>query len=176
MNKRRVANWLQRFPPLLWGMRLAQRLLAPRQYVGAVGAVFNDEGHVLLVEHVFRTDFPWGLPGGWVERGEHPMDTVRREIEEELKLQVDVKRLLFTAPVGTTPKSSAPKHLGLAFYCRSATTPVVLTPEIISVAWVDPQKIEQELAPFQHQAILMGKQAFDHERAAVVSEHQDVVL
>ena len=56
--------------------------------MGAVAAVFDDAGKVLLVEHVFRTDYPWGLPGGWVAPGEAPVDAVRREIEEELQLQV----------------------------------------------------------------------------------------
>ena len=70
--KRRLADWLQRFPPLRWGLKLAVWLFAPRHQVGAVGVVFNNAGQVLLVEHVFRPDYNWGLPGGWVERGESP--------------------------------------------------------------------------------------------------------
>src|SRR5467141_1565679 len=103
VDKRRMAGWLRNFPPMFWGMKLAVRLFAPRQCVGAVGVVFNQAGQVLIVEHVFRTDFPWGLPGGWIECGENPADTVRREIEEELKLKVEVKRLLFSEQVGLVP-------------------------------------------------------------------------
>jgi ADP-ribose pyrophosphatase YjhB (NUDIX family) len=128
-----------------------------------VGAVFNDAGQVLLVEHVFRTDFPWGLPGGWIELGENPTDAVQREIEEELHLQVQVKQLLFCEPVGLAPKSTHPPHLGLAFYCCLTAGECVLTPEILSFEWVDPRRIRQVLSPFQRKAVLMAQQVFDRD-------------
>lgn len=89
--KRQLAGWLRCFPPLRWLLVLVVRLLAPRHYVGAAGVIFNDAGQILLIEHVFRPHFPWGLPGGWVEYGESPAETVRRE---ELGLRVEVKQLL----------------------------------------------------------------------------------
>ena len=92
--KRQLAGWLRRFAPLRWLLALAVRLFAPRHYVGAAGVIFNEAGQMLLIEHVFRPHFPWGLPGGWVEYGETPAETVRREVEEELGLRVEVKQLL----------------------------------------------------------------------------------
>ena len=67
-----LANWPRRCTPLRWVLKAAVRTLTPTHYVGAVAAIFDDAGRVLLVEHVFRTDYPWGLPGGWVSRGEPP--------------------------------------------------------------------------------------------------------
>jgi ADP-ribose pyrophosphatase YjhB (NUDIX family) len=91
--KRQLATLLRRFTPLRWLLALAVRLFAPRHYVGAAGVVFNEMGQILLIEHVFRAHFPWGLPGGWVEHGETPAETVRREVEEELGLRIEVKQL-----------------------------------------------------------------------------------
>ena len=45
-------------------------------------------GHqVLLVQHTYGTP-EWDLPGGGVKRGEQPSDAARREIREELGLDL----------------------------------------------------------------------------------------
>jgi ADP-ribose pyrophosphatase YjhB (NUDIX family) len=144
-------------------MKLAARVIAPRQCVGAVGAVVNSTGDVLLVEHVFRTDFPWGLPGGWVKAGENPRDAVRREIREELKIEVDVQHLLCSEQVGLTKMSTHPRHLGLAYYCRYISGECVIGTEVQSVEWVDANRIRQELAPFQRKAIELAREVFDRQ-------------
>ena len=146
-----------------WGLRLVMRVVAPRQWVGAVGAVFNPLGEVLLLEHVFRTDYPWGLPGGWVERREDPADTVRREIAEELHLEVEVRCLLHCAPVAAIATSAAPPHLGLGYFCRLAGGSAVVASEILASEWVDPLKINRELAPFQRRVIELGLERFNLE-------------
>ena len=124
IDGRRLSMWLRRYAPLRWALKIAVRLVAPRHYVGAVAAVFDDAGNVLLVEHVFRTDYPWGLPGGWVEPGEAPVDAVRREIQEELQLQIDVKELLSVARISPTVMANHPSHLGLAYYARLSAGPL----------------------------------------------------
>ena len=169
--KRRLAAWLRHFTPLRWGLKLAVRLFAPRHLVGAVGVVFNDAGQVLLAEHVFRPNYNWGLPGGWIEHGENPANTVRREIEEELGLKVDVRRLLLCESQGDEPKGSTPRSLSLAFYCRLADDDDMLdnvTPrhnvyEILSIKWVDPEMIEWK-TPLDKKVVELAKEEFDRER------------
>lgn len=59
--------------------------------IGAFAIILNQEGHVLLVH---RTDFDfWNLPGGRMEEGESPADTVVREVKEETGYDVRVDRL-----------------------------------------------------------------------------------
>jgi 8-oxo-dGTP pyrophosphatase MutT (NUDIX family) len=152
-RKRRFSGMLRNRALLRAMLRIAAWFKAPRQPVGAVGVVFDDLGRVLLVEHVFRTDFPWGLPGGWVERGEDPRDTVRREVQEELGLSVDVGSLLLSEQIGLTEKSTHPPHLGLAFACRLLSGTCRVSSEVVSVEWVSPGEIQQQLAPFQSKAI-----------------------
>ena len=75
-----------------WGVR---RMNA-RFTVTAAGVVCNDEGQVLLLRHVFRPGSGWGLPGGFIEAGEHPQEGLRRELHEEIGLDVDRLELFET--------------------------------------------------------------------------------
>jgi 8-oxo-dGTP pyrophosphatase MutT (NUDIX family) len=114
-----------------WTVAIAQalwRLRRPRFSVGAVGVVFNDSGQVLLVEHVFHPYTPWGLPGGWVERGENPRDAVRRELGEELELEVEVGSVV-SAELGFS------RHLDLAFLCHPLNDVGRLCGEIADFRW-----------------------------------------
>jgi 8-oxo-dGTP pyrophosphatase MutT (NUDIX family) len=170
ITKQQLADWLQRFPFLRWGLKVAVRMFVPRHHVGAVGVVFNNAGQVLLVEHVFRPQYSWGFPGGWVERGEDPADTVRREVEEELGLKVVVRRLLLCRLQGYESKTHIPPGFGLAYYCRLADEKddILPTPrnayEILSVQWVDPEIIEQRLTALDRKAVALAKEEFDREQ------------
>lgn len=62
--------------------RLAKPATPPRHLVSYFVVV--DDGHVLLVDH--RNAQLWLPAGGHVEAGEHPRDTVVRELAEELGL------------------------------------------------------------------------------------------
>jgi 8-oxo-dGTP pyrophosphatase MutT (NUDIX family) len=171
--KRRLANLIRRSSLLRWGLRLGVQLFIPRQHVGVVGALFNEAGQVLLVEHVFRPYFPWGLPGGWIGRGEDPALAVEREYQEELGMQIQVGSLLLCQPQGG--RFGVPPGLGLAYYCRlkneeSANVALADTSfgqdayELLAAKWIEPEKIEWTLTPIDRRAIELGQQVFARER------------
>ncbi|MFE8018038.1 NUDIX domain-containing protein [Streptomyces antibioticus] len=56
--------------------------------------VTDEVGRVLLVHPTYRKDGSWLLPGGVVEAGEHPHVTCRREIAEELGLDLPLSAVL----------------------------------------------------------------------------------
>jgi len=68
-----------------WTMRLAHT----RFTVTAGAVIFNDKREVLLLKHRFRAGSGWGLPGGFMEQGEQPIDTLRRELREEMGLEIE---------------------------------------------------------------------------------------
>jgi ADP-ribose pyrophosphatase YjhB (NUDIX family) len=150
---RRIRHIAAEFPPARWLVRGAARIVAPRHRVGAVGAVFDDRGRVLIVEHAFRTDFPWGLPGGWVERGEDPRHAVERELQEELKLDAEVRDLVLCETVGRVRTSTHPVHLGFAYYCRLRSGGQAMSLEVLGFEWADPARITRDLSAFQRTAI-----------------------
>jgi 8-oxo-dGTP diphosphatase len=67
------------------GLRLWWLIANP--VVTGVKCVLVDGDRVLLVRHSYGRPH-WDLPGGTVKRDEQPLDTARREIEEELGIQI----------------------------------------------------------------------------------------
>ncbi|MET7290824.1 NUDIX hydrolase [Streptomyces griseoloalbus] len=63
-------------------------------WLGAAAIITDEVGRVLLVHPTYRKDGSWLLPGGVVEPGEHPHVTCRREITEELGLDLPLSAVL----------------------------------------------------------------------------------
>lgn len=64
------------------------------QVVGVGGLILNEKGEVLLIKRIDGM-FPewnekWGIPGGHVEFGEDPKETLYRELKEELGVRVKI--------------------------------------------------------------------------------------
>lgn len=91
----RLALWLWRAPLPGW-LRALLMWTFNAKFVATVAAVLlNEQGEVLLFHHTYRRDFPWALPGGWLERGEDPELAIAREIHEEAGFSVRILRPLW---------------------------------------------------------------------------------
>ena len=74
-----------------WGV-----LLTESRFTVTVGAVVTDAtGRVLLLEHRFRPGGGWGIPGGFIQSGEQPEAAIRRELREEVGLEVEQVEIAF---------------------------------------------------------------------------------
>ncbi len=147
ISKRRVAAAVKRFPLVLSVMHTVWRLTRPRFSAGVIGVLFNAQGEVLIVEHVYHPYPQWGLPGGYVDRGEDPRDALAREFREELELQVEVGR---SSPSNAHDVHG--DHLDLAFLCHSDDQVGTLCNELLDYRWVAPEQLP-EIDPFQRNAI-----------------------
>lgn len=75
---------------------------------GAAGALLIDNvGRILLVERVYDTVWPWGLPGGIIEADESPLGACFREIREELGIDPVIEHLAAVDWVPTRPPKTA---------------------------------------------------------------------
>ena len=133
---RRLAGFLRRNPWVIASARGAWRLTRPKFSVGVVGVVFNDDNQVLMVEHVFHPYIPWGLPGGWVERNEHPAVGVCRELQEELSLTVTAGPIIAADLIGSA-------HLDLAYLCLAQGPVGKLSYELLQYGWYAPDDLPQ---------------------------------
>src|SRR4051812_30757947 len=70
--------------------------LQPLRRIAAYGICADEDDRILLVRASSRSGTPgvWSLPGGAVDHGEHPFDTVVRETAAETGLSVGVSRLV----------------------------------------------------------------------------------
>ena len=80
------------------GYRIAHRLLRSwwfiaRPHTSGVKCVLTDGDRVLLVRHTYGNT-EWDLPGGGIHKGEEPVEAARREMEEELGVQLENPRPL----------------------------------------------------------------------------------
>lgn len=92
-----------------WGVRLTQ----PRFTVTAGAVVSDERGRVLLLRHVFRRGSGWGIPGGFLARGEQPDEAVRRELREETGLALEEVELAFVRTL------ARPHQVEVIFRCRT---------------------------------------------------------
>ena len=69
-------------------------LTHPRFLIGVMALIRDEQGRVLILEHTYRREYPWGLPGGYLQPREEPAEGLRREVEEETGLRVEVGELL----------------------------------------------------------------------------------
>jgi ADP-ribose pyrophosphatase YjhB (NUDIX family) len=88
---------IQRFITQLTSVRVIQRAMGlliravvPAYRIGAAVVVFNDQGDILLLKHAYHGQYPWALPGGWVNRRELPDAAVVRELHEETGLTAQI--------------------------------------------------------------------------------------
>jgi 8-oxo-dGTP diphosphatase len=67
----------------------------PAHPLVGVGALIHDlEGRVLLIKRRFEpNEGRWSLPGGLLETGERLIDAGRREVREELGVEIEVEEL-----------------------------------------------------------------------------------
>jgi 8-oxo-dGTP pyrophosphatase MutT (NUDIX family) len=144
---RRVAGLMRQFPFLYPLLSRLIGLFAARFTVGVTGVVFNEQGEILLLEHVFRGRYPWGLPGGWVGRHERPQDALRRELIEEVGLSVRVGLPLLV------DLDDLPGHLETAFLCEVEGEVGPLSNEILAIRWVPPEELPEGLKPLEREMV-----------------------
>ena len=113
--------------------------------VSAAAIVTNEEGKVLLLNHVLRPDSGWGYPGGFVNKGEQGEDAIRREVREETGIQLDKLELHDVRNAGT--------HIEILFVAKSVGEPEVRSREIIELGWFGIDDFPQELPRRQQEQI-----------------------
>src|ERR1051325_9102227 len=104
------------------------RLAHTRFTVTAGAIIFSKSGQILLLKHRFRAGSGWGLPGGFLEAGEQPLEALRRELREELALEVTEVEIF------TARSFRKPKQVEVLFRARADGS---LTPRTMEVERAD---------------------------------------
>ena len=97
--------------------------------VTAGALIFNNEGKVLLLKHRFRAGSGWGIPGGFLEVGEQPEEALRRELREEIGLEVEQVEIF------TSRSFKKPQQVEILFRCRADAAVKPLNMEVERAEW-----------------------------------------
>jgi 8-oxo-dGTP pyrophosphatase MutT (NUDIX family) len=128
IHRTALSVW-RHFPPRLAGF--LKMLLTTKWTVGAVAVVIDEDVNppeVLLVQHSYRIKGAWGLPGGALESTQaSPLDpehednilesALRREVFEELGIEVDIKHLIRIDAIPYVPEEPGPYRLDFYYRC-----------------------------------------------------------
>jgi 8-oxo-dGTP diphosphatase len=144
----RFALILLRRPRIAQMMRYTFRQLQGWFTAGVVGVVINSDREVLIVEHVFHPEWPWGLPGGWLGRGESPRQGLQRELHEETGLSVRVLR-----PILIDNGFYFRTHLDISFLCIAENDVQALSSELLDYRWVKPGELP-EMVSFHVESVM----------------------
>ena len=108
-----------------WSMRVTHT----RFTVTAGALIFNDAGHVLLLKHRFRAGSGWGLPGGFLEAGEQPLEALKRELREEVGMEIE------SAEVFAARSFKKPRQVEVLFRCHANSEVKPKTMEVERAEW-----------------------------------------
>jgi len=106
--------------------------------VSAAAVITNEKGQVLLLNHILRPVSGWGIPGGFIDFGEQPEQTVRREIREEAGIEL--------ADVGLHRVRTLGRHIEVIYTARGVGDPKVSSREITELGWFDIDKMPPEMS------------------------------
>lgn len=120
--------------------------LSQETFTVSVGAIVtNDEGKVLLLDHVLRPASGWGIPGGFINKGEQPAEAVKREICEEIGLEIEDIKLL--------KAHTFKRHVEVLFRAKARGEGKVKSLEIREVKWFAIDEMPEEMSRGQKQII-----------------------
>ena len=106
-----------------------------------VKGILSHDGRVLLVQHTYGPR-RWEIPGGGLRRGEEPIDGVRREIREELGVELGEPTLIAVG-AGTGRESRRRMTYFAAELADERVTPDQR--EIARAQWHDPAALPAPL-------------------------------
>ena len=113
--------------------------------VSAAAIITNENGEVLLLDHVFRSASGWGIPGGFVVYNEQPENTLKREICEETGLELQEIKLLRVRTIYS--------HIEILFRARSSGVAKV-SREINQAGWFKIDEMPEKMDSAEKSNIL----------------------
>ncbi|AFS69444.1 NUDIX hydrolase [Exiguobacterium antarcticum] len=114
--------------------------------VTAVKGIVRYDNRILIVQRAAADSGggTWECPGGKIDFGEQPEDSLIREIEEETGLTVIVDRIAYASSLLTHPDRQV---ILLVYFCITATGTVELSDEHDAYLWADESMIRKQIAP-----------------------------
>lgn len=131
---RLAPKWVRR-----WGVLLSES----RFTVTAAAVIIDANGRILLLNHRFRPGSGWGVPGGFIHPREQPEDAIRRELREEIGLEITNARISHVRTL------SRYRQVEIIFLCQSEGECSPKGFEIKRAEWFAPDSLPESLSKDQ---------------------------
>ncbi len=114
--------------------------------VTAVKGIVQYDNRILIVQRAAADSGggTWECPGGKIDFGEFPEDSLTREVEEETGLAVTVDRIAYASSLMTHPDRQV---ILLVYFCTATNDAVELSDEHDDYLWADDAMFRQNIAP-----------------------------
>ena len=127
--------------------RLGVVLAQPRFTVTAGVVLYDSQGRILLLRHRYRPGSGWGIPGGFLGQGEQPEAAARRELKEELGIDVGDLRLAFVRTLTSI------RQVENVFTGQFDGTIAAVNDEVLEYRWFGREELPEQLSADQHSLI-----------------------
>jgi 8-oxo-dGTP diphosphatase len=115
--------------------------------------IVDDQSRTLLVRKA-NTDF-YMQPGGKIERGESPLDCLRRELMEELGVAFSGRQMEYIGNYAEVAANEPDVRLQADIYLIRHSFQPNVSGEIAEYIWLDPSREERyDLAPLTKNVVL----------------------
>lgn len=143
----------RRLPTLM--RRWVIRAIAPKYSVGAICSIERSDGRLLLVRQTYRQR--WGIPGGLLKRREDPAHAARREVREEVGLDIE----LLGEPAVVV--DALPQRIDIVYRAQPATGASLAdmaarSPEIAEHRWFPPDALPELQAETATALVALARQ------------------
>ena len=110
-----------------------------------VAVIFNEKREVLVLDHLIRPGATWGLPGGFCEPEEQPIEAIQRELKEETGISLKNIQLIRVRTIR--------RHHEILFRAESNEHDEVRSPEIKELGWFALDKIPDGMSEIQKNTV-----------------------
>lgn len=119
----------------------------------AAALISRDDGHVLLVRK--RATESFMQPGGKIEAGEHPQAALRRELSEELGIEVDPNEMTYVGRYTAPAAHELGRLVDAEIFRVAVARSVSPGAEIEEILWLNPNAPGSvKLAPLTRDLLL----------------------
>ena len=111
-----------------------------RFFIAVKGLIFHEDRFLIIKRSDIARDEKgsWELPGGRLEFGETTETALKREVEEEVGLDISIIKPLYS---WTLIREGKTQTIGLTFLCVSNEKEIILSPEHDKYRWIREDEI-----------------------------------